>query len=382
MDIPNKSFSVRVLHLNTASDWRGGERQVYNLALGLKKDSLAESLVVVQPGSDLEKRCIAAGIECRAVRMRGELDIFAAQKIVKIADSFGANIIHTHTGAAHTLGLLVKRKRPELKLVVSRRVDFPAGKNLLSQWKYHSALVDKYVAVSENVGRVLIQDGIDSSKIEVVHSGIDPDSYPDIEKLNTDGVKREFRIKNGEMVIGNVGALVEHKDQKTLIDAFALFLSRRPPGQNNARVRLFIVGSGKLEGELRAQAKALNLVSGEDIIFTGYREDVLDFYGAMDIFVMSSEKEGLGTAVLDAMYYGLPIISTDAGGLPEMVDHEKGGFLSPVGDASSMATAIANLCDSPEKREKMGEYNRKKILKFTSVEVVRKTAAIYRTLLQ
>ena len=371
----------RILHINTAKTWRGGERQVFNLALEQAEAGLP-IIIVGQPGSELETRCQEKNLPFRGVKTRGELDFFGPGKIAAIAAEFQANILHAHTSKAHTMALRVKKKLPGLKLIVARRVDFHVGENFLSRRKYLSPLVDRYLTVSEKIREILIEDGIKPGNVETVYSGIDPARYTDVP--DPEYLRREFQIKPGEVTLGNVAALVDHKDQDSLLRAMA----RLPgPGATDSAgeempvYRLFILGEGELEAPLKKLAGELGLFDSGRVIFTGFRTDILPFYRLMDLFVMSSKEEGLGTAVLDAMAFGLPVAAAAGGGIPEMIDQEQGGLLSPIQDPAALAVSLERLIRDAGLRESMGVYNLKRVEDFSMKNVHRKTLDNYRRVL-
>ena len=364
-----RKWGEGILHLNTAKTWRGGEQQVLYLAEQIQKNQ-GRQIVAGQPGSELQKRCLEKNIPFFPVRMFGEIDIFAAKKIAAAAQANNLGILHAHTAKAHSLALLAKKYNPDLKLIVSRRVDFPAGRGYFSRKKYLSPLVDMYLAISENVRRILESDGIPRHKIEIAYSGIDLTrfkSLPDPEYL-----RKEFAIRPGEIILGNVAALVDHKDQKTLIRAFHILKGQ---GRSKKLTRLFILGEGELRKKLAKLAWAGP--ARNSIVFTGFRRDVNAFLNLFDIFVMSSKEEGLGTAVLDAMACGLPVAATEGGGIPEMIDDEKGGYLVQVGAAEALAGALAKLVESEALRNKYGNYNKKRVHDFSCESTYEATVRAY-----
>ncbi len=362
-----------IAHLNTAHTWRGGEQQVLYLASLIQKHG-GRQIVIGQPNSELEKKCAENSIPFRAVKIRGEWDILSAGRIVKIIKENKISLLHTHTARAHAVGLMVKKRCPEICLVVSRRVDFPVSGNFFSRRKYLTPLVDRYLAISENVRQVLIEGHVPASRIRIAYSGIDLSRFskmPDPSYL-----RKEFRIRPGDIVAGNVAALTDHKDQKTLLDAFSLVRKKKPA---NEKIRLFILGEGELRESLLAQTRLLGLENA--VVFTGFRTDVLSFLSLFDIFVMSSKEEGLGTSVLDAMASGLPVVATCGGGIPEMIDHGQGGLLCNVGDAAGLGDGIDKLADSAQLRKKYAKYNLQKVKKFSCESTFHSTIEAYAELL-
>lgn len=371
----------RVLHLNTAKTWRGGERQVWFLASGLAERGITQ-WIVGRPGSELEERSRAAGLPFFGIPMRGEWDLLAVRRLREFIRSERINILHTHTSRAHGLGLMAVAKTPDCHLVVSRRVDFPASKNWLSRRKYLSPRIAKYIAISENVKRVLLADGVDADRIRIAYSGIDLTRFAPLagemaamSAKNLTALRTEFEIGK-QVVIGNVAALVDHKDQTTLLLALAHLA--KDGGAENFRCLIF--GEGELRAALESQATELGLLNSV-VFFAGFRDQIDDAYRLFDIFVMSSKEEGLGTAVLDAMGFALPVAATRGGGIPEMILDGEGGYLSPVGEAVKLAADLRKLIVSPELRERFGAFNRQRVKRFSHQATCENTLDVYNEIL-
>ncbi len=145
------------------------------------------------------------------------------------------------------------------------------------------------------------------------------------------------RAAVGPIVIGNVAGLNRCKGHDTLLRALALLVAA---GRN---VRLEIVGDGPLRGALERLAGTLGI--RERVTFWGYRKDVDRFLAGLDVFAFPSQSEGFGIAVVEAMLAGVPVVCSDAGGLPEIVSHERSGLIAPAGNADALAAAIGRLLD-------------------------------------
>ena len=123
-----------------------------------------------------------------------------------------------------------------------------------------------------------------------------------------------------------------HKGQRHLIEAAALVVRKVPDA------RFVIAGEGELRAALERQIQEHRLE--KHVLLLGFRPDVLSLHKAFDVFVMSSVTEGLGTSLLDAMASGKPIVATEAGGIPEVVENGLTGWLVPPRDDAAMAKAI------------------------------------------
>lgn len=354
-----------ILHINTAKTWRGGEQQLFYLALGLLNKKIPQ-LIIGQPHSELEMKCKEVNLPFEPVRILSELDIFAAGKIQNIVKKNKVQLIHTHTAKAHSIGLLVKRKIPSLKLVVSRRVDFHVNQNWFSKKKYLSPANDLFVCVSKKIKEVLLEDGLENEKVVTIHSGIDLTRFK--KKKNSLHLRKEFQIDKNTIIIGNIAALVDHKDQKTLLNAIALI-------KTDHKFKFFIIGEGELKKDLLKLTRDLRIE--EKVEFTGFRSDVLEFLSLFDIFTLTSKEEGLGTSILDAMASGLPIVATLGGGIGEMLVPEKGALVANVGNYKILAQHFKTLIESRSLRDKFGNFNLKHVKRFSIDETIRKTIQVY-----
>ena len=362
---------MKILHINTERTWRGGEQQTLNLLKGLKKRDIASHLIC-QPGCPMEQRAKKAEITVLPVAMRGEVDLLASYRLRAHIKRFKYDIIHSHTSHAHTLAFFASLGT-RTRLLVSRRVDFSIFRHSflhLSGIKYRF-MTDYYIAISHRIKDVLVRDGIPGQRIFVVHSGIDPERFT---AVSMEHLIPEFNLKSNEPVVVNVAHLAGHKGQQYLVRAIPLVLTKIPAA------RFFVVGEGELMNELQALAASLGL--NKRLIFTGFREDVGAFYHVADLFVMSSAQEGLGTAVIDALALGKPVVATNSGGIPEVIlDGETGRLVAP-GDPAALAEGIVELLTNPERAKRMARRGQEMVRQKFSVEaMVDKNVEVYHQIL-
>lgn len=346
--------------------WRGGEAQVLELAKRLIRRG-HDALVVCPPGSALVRRLGREGIPWHSILMRGEWDIRAACALARVLRRWRPDVVHLHTSHAHTLGLLAcGLGRSEVRVVVSRRVDFPLHRGMLGRFKYGDR-VDRFIAVSERIRGILLGAGLSPSNVITIHSGIDLGKFDHVGSSN--GFWDGFGLPRGALLVGNVAALAPHKDQYTLLQAARRVVERISP------VRFLIVGEGELEGVLRRQRDEMGL--REQVVFTGFRWDVGAILRILDVFVLSSYLEGLGSSVLDAMLCALPVVATQVGGIPEMVADGRSGLLVPPRDPDALADAIGALLKDEDRRKRFGQEGRRLVERFDIEETVHRTERVY-----
>jgi glycosyltransferase involved in cell wall biosynthesis len=320
----------------------------------------------------MEEKAKGAEIAVFPVAMRGEVDLVGVCELRRLISKFGYSIIHSHTSHAHTLAFLGSWGR-KTRLLVTRRVDFSIFRHSflrLSGIKYRH-MAHYYIAISHKIKDVLAQDGIPEERISVVHSGINPERFSSVK---SDHLISEFNLRSGERVVVNVAHLAAHKGQEYLIRAIPLVLTKIPTA------RFFIVGGGKLMGELCSLAASLGL--NRKLILTGFRHDVGSFYHIADLFVMSSVQEGLGTAVLDAMALGKPVVATNSGGIPEIIQDGQTGRLVAPADPAALAEGIIELLANAEQAKRMASRGKEVVKRNFSVDaMVDKNITVYQKVL-
>ncbi len=363
-----------VLHLNTEAGWRGGEAQTLRLAQGLR-DRGHRSVIAGPPDGELASRAAAAGVEVVPLPARGEFDPAAARRLARIIRDQGVDLIHGHTAHAVTLGTLATllfRRRPAS--VAARRLSFPLRGPLLGRVKY-GFRVDRVIAVSEAIRRVLIRQGLDPGRVVTVHSGIDPERFARGDRRRFRGTLRPVLGEAAEsaFLVGTVGHLAAHKGFDVFLAAVAAAAAEMPSA------RFLVIGRGEGNERLRGAADRLGL--GPRLVFTGFREDMPDVYAGLDLFVLPSiSGEGSPAVLKEAMAAGTPVVATALDGIEEIVEDARHGLLVPPGDAPGLARAIVILARDAQSRARYSAAARTRVLDFTADRMVERTLDVYRSI--
>jgi glycosyltransferase involved in cell wall biosynthesis len=359
------------LHVDTARTWRGGQNQVLLTVNGLRSIGQRAALVA-HPDGELRRR-VAEGLDLIPIAPRTEMDLTAAWRFARVLKRLSPDVIHAHDPHGVALASLALSLGSSSKsatgvvpaLVASRRVDFHLKGNSFSRWKYRQ--VDRFIAASEAIRKMLIADGVPEERTITVHEGIDIDHVRAAPPVN---VHEAFFLPHGAPVVGNVAALVPHKGQRYLIDAAHRVVRDVPDA------RFVILGEGELREHLEKQVHEHHLE--KHVLLPGFRTDVLGCIKGFDLFVMSSVTEGLGTSLLDAMACGRAIVATTAGGIPEIVEDGVNGLLAPPRDAAALAEAIVRALKNEPLRKRMGDAGLARVQeRFTVERMVEQTAAVY-----
>ena len=334
---------MSLFHIDAGREWRGGQRQSLLLVRELKKRGY-RVYFVVQPASPLHEKAVAEGLDVLPLKMRSELDFFSAWRLSRWMRRRRCQLVHFHDAHGLAVGAMAARWAKVPLRFISRRVDFPLKKNRFSRRKY-TRDITAIIAISEGVKKVLIDGGVPERLIHVIPSGIDFSPFRDVP--DRDFLRREFSFGPENYLVGVVAALEDHKGHTYLLQASKILRAKAP------NVRVIVVGTGSLRWELDRQTRELGV---EDMVFfLGFREDVPRILASLDLFVLSSHLEGLGSSILDAMASRLPVVATRVGGIPEVVINGETGLLVPPRDPEALAEAILTLCRDRELAARLGQ---------------------------
>jgi glycosyltransferase involved in cell wall biosynthesis len=325
------------------------------------------------PDGPMAERFRAVGAVTETVPKRGpSFDPTLALRVAQSLTKAGADIVHTHNPQALVYGA------PAATLAGKRSVHTKHGVNPDSNrrmWlrRVASSMVDAYVAVTPTLARVAVErHECDPTQLHVISNGIDTARFAP-NPAARERLRSELGIPEGAWVLGTVGRLSPEKNQGLLIDAMAPIL--------DPRRHLVIVGDGPDRGALLERARAT--LRPELIHFTGARDDVEALLAGFDAFALTSESEGLPLVVLEAMAVGLPVVATAVGGVPDVIERGRTGFLVPASDRIALMKELLLLTTRAHATEEVAAAGRRMVLERHSTEhMARDYEQLYRRILR
>lgn len=362
---------MRILHLSSPLTWRGGEQQIAWLAEELRAAEV-EQFFMCPAGSALQKYTARESFSCFSYRKIFALNPFPPFLLKKICRKKRIDLIHIHDSHAHTLAWMSAAwAGNSVPWVLSRRVDFPVKAKAATLWKYNHPLLKRIICVSEAVRAATAPAVQNTQKLTVVYDGIDSDRFTE---SASDILRTEFGLPPSARLIVNVAALSPQKDYLTFLRAAKIILT------NRRDVHFFLIGGdGGAEGAIRNFIEKNNL--GRAVTLTGFRRDVSVILPEADVFLFTSQTEGMGTAVLDALTARVPTVATRAGGIPEYLVHEKNALTVAVGDANDAAAQVLRLLKNEDLREKLRKNGTRTAERFSKAAMAHHTLAVYRDIL-
>jgi len=363
---------MQVLQLVSEKTWRGGEQQVAYLLEELRSLGIT-CHVCCRKGSAFEAYCIKNNFPHIALPFTKIFPVPTALKLKEYINKHHIELMHLQASHAHTIGVLAHLLGANCELVLSRRVEFPIGASFLSKYKYNYKGIKRIICISKRVREVLAQSIEDKSKCVTIYDGINLDRFKALPTIKMDYLRRTYNIPQHKLLIGNVSAIDVHKDYFTFLEMAKLLK------EQGVDATYFAIGSGKLEQEVKKYAAELGLAN--NVIFTGFINNVHQVLPELDYFVFTTIREGLGSTVLDAFASRVPVVASAVGGIPEMVHDSITGMLAPIKQPAKFAEKVQQLIQNPELREQIVENAGKKVLNFSKEVTARQALAIYKEIL-
>lgn len=350
---------IKVLYLIDSLGPGGAERLMVDLLPRLRAHAIESEVVAIQErhGNPIADDLRGVGVPVSTIGIERLRERGALARVITEIERTRPDIIHTQLEFADILGTIAASRLGIPSITTIHTLDRPrrwskeALRFRLMAWTLRRRS-DRVVAVSRSARHhVLEKAGLRKRQTTTIHNGIDLHPFLDVDHGRRDVIRAKLGIPPTAQVVTTVAVLRRPKGIDHMIEALPA-LSRA-----HQRLQYLIVGDGPHRGPLEAHVARLGV---EKLVhFVGRRADVADMLVSSDIFVLPSLTEALPTVLIEAMAVGLPVVATNVGGTPEIVDHGATGLLVPAGRPDRLADAVGRLLGSPRQRTAMGVTGRR-----------------------
>lgn len=374
----NKTSRSCVLHLISSEGLFGAEMVSLVLAKELERSGLRPVIGVIEntynPHTELMAEAIARGLRSVSFPCRWQFDWSTVSLIREFVKREGVDLIHCHGYKSNLFAIL--GTSGDLPKVTTNH------NWLTNEWRLKLYCLldslwirrfDRIIAVSDQIRSAMIGKGIPAGKISVIDNGVEIVRFS--QRTVSDHLKDKIGIKRDDFVIGTVGNLNWEKGHAYLIDAANQIL------RVCDKAKFLIIGDGELRAEL--EQKVVELGLQRQFVFTGIRRDIPALLRVMNIFVLSSVREGLPMVLLEAMAAGKAIVSSKVGAIPKVLEDRVDGMLVEPMNSEALGASVIELMMTDGLIDTMGERARKKVAEhYSSRSMADKYIRIYRELLE
>lgn len=357
-----------ILYLSTSSGPGGAERVISNLSASLDPARFRAVLCLFRPGW-IQVHTESRGVRTYVIPTHGMFDWRWMLRFKRLLKDEHVDLIHAHEFDANVQGTFVATLSgiPLVATVHGKNYFWEKLRRRLAyRWVSRRATM---VTVSENLKHFVVEKvGIDPGQVKVVYNGVDV--LPQIDPFDIGKCKEDLGLPSGNQIVGVVGNLYPVKGHQYLIASIPAVLAKCP------NTTFVFAGRGQLEAELKSQAFQLGV--NEQIRFLGLRQDIPRILSMLDVFVLPSLSEGLSMAILEAMVAGKPVIATDVGGNPELVEDGETGYLVPSQNSQALADRLITMLTNSARALQFGETGQRRAQgRFSLQTMVREYQVLY-----
>ena len=368
--MPKSLDQPLIIHVIQRLAVGGLENGVVNLINHMPHDRYRHAIICLTDSTDYSRRIQRKDVQILALHQRKGRDMGVHGRFLKVLRSLRPAIVHTRNLPGLEFQATASLAR------VPGRIHSEHGRDMYDldgmDFKYNALrklmrlFIHRYIGVSRNLSEWLVDTvHVSAQRVHQIYNGVEMERfYPCPGSRSFPG---PADIRSAEtFVVGTVGRMEPVKDQITLVRAFLHLVAADEEARK--RLRLVVVGDGSL------REKALQMLReshAEHLAWLpGEQDDIPEIMRGMDLFVLPSLREGISNTILEAMASGLPVLATDVGGNPEVVEAGVTGRLVPHSDPVAMAGAIRNYFDDPANTARHGQAGRQRVLKHFSMDAM------------
>lgn len=356
---PSESREVPLIaHIIFRLDVGGLENGLVNLINTMPSGSYRHAIICLKDSTSFSDRIESSYVPVYEIAKKDGKDPDSYRRLWRVMRNLSPDVVHTRN--ANTLEYQLIAALAGVRFRVHGEHGWDLHDLHGASVKYRllrrlmAPFVDQFVVVSRDLERYLTEKiGIDSRKIKLIHNGVDANRFCSVQSGAYPEIPVDW-VCESTVVVGTVGRFQAVKNQTLLVRAFVQLVERFP--QLKERMRLLMVGDGPLFEDIREEVKRAGI---DDLVWMpGQTDKVPSMMSLIDIFALPSLNEGISNTILEAMASAIPVIATNVGGSPEIVEHNKTGMLIAPGDVDELAKTILTYVEDEELRRLHGAQAR------------------------
>ena len=362
---------MTILQLISSEGFYGAESMLVTLSRALEQ--LGDELIVGvfedqrNPHTEVAQEAKRRGLTVELLTCQGRLDWTAVRKLRSLLDIHAVDILHTHGYKADIYGYFASRSR-EVALV-STCHNWPNPAAMMQFYAIANRLVlrrfQQVTTPSANVMQILMQSGMSTSNVTLIANGVDISRFEDA----TPTLQKDFN-PDGKQIVGIIGRLVNEKGGTVLLEAAQKVIKQY------ADVLFVFVGEGEARQDWQALSQHLGIAAS--VVFTGSRGDMPGVLASCNIVALPSFNEAMPMTLLEAMAATKPVIATSVGAIPELIQHNKTGYLVPPRNVEALADGLLTLLRDPTMAQQLAKNSNARVTEhFSANAMARQYSNVY-----
>ncbi|MCP9201088.1 glycosyltransferase family 4 protein [Gramella sp. GC03-9] len=364
----------RILHLSATKDWGGGENHILNLATHNLEGTNDQHLILCPKNSALHHRLKNGNLNMHTVPMLHKLSLNYVSRIVFMCEKYEIDLVHIHDTTALTLAVMASKLSKLPPLIFSKKTSYFIKNRKRTLHKYNHPKIAKIFCVSDQTLENCKKSITDHSKLIRIYHGTNIDT---LKQRNDIDIRKRSGIFEDDIIIGNIANHWRSKDLATFVKCAHEVVNVH--GLKNYHF-IQIGQFTKYTPDILNLVKRLNLE--DNIHFFNELENASGLIPQFDISLVTSQSEGLPQFLYESFYFKVPVVSTNVGGIPEIITDGENGMLSNPHEDSVLANKLIALSQDKILQEKFTERSYKILIEnFSSRKMAEQTLAEYKKVL-
>ena len=363
---------MNILHLALTRDFGGGTKQIQNLCRETSIHHGCNNHLLTIRNGGVHKGIESAYLKLHTVSMLANIDPRAFFRIISVCKNEKIDLIHIHGPTALSAAVITDKIWKLPPFVFSKKTSFPIRKKRSTLYKYNYPKLKKILCVSNATSKIAAESITDLSKLVTVYHGID-----DQKNFSEESIRTKFNIPENKILVGTIANHIHAKDLETWVNTVNEIV-------NVHKLRdFFFLQIGffdEITPKLRSLIKKYNLEN--HVLLTGFLPEASAYISQFDMSLLTSKSEGIPQFIHESFLYKVPVVSTNAGGIGEIINNGTNGFTCNIGDHECLAEKLILLQnDSGLKTQFVNLSYEQVIRKFSTGEMAAKTVAIYKEII-
>jgi L-malate glycosyltransferase len=361
---------MKILHLSAAQKWGGGENHLENLCHELK-DDVQNTIFCVDEGMLHNRLKTTNNTRVITARLRNKLDPRFFLKLARICRKEEFDLLHIHDSTALTLAVMADHFTSLPPFVFSKKTSFPIRPRRRTLFKYNYPKVKRILCVSEATKQISSITLSRNERLKVIYHGTRVDNKT---RKSPFSISAKYNLPGDAVLIGNIANHIEAKHLETFIRT-AHYLVKQKQLKD-----LYFIQIGNFSQRTKALRRLVQELDLEDhIIFTGYIPEASALIPQFSAMLLTSESEGIPQVIYESFFYNIPVVSTNVGGIPEVIENKVNGLLSKPYDHVDIGENLLFLMENPQVIPNFAKISREKLLgNFTTRIMAEKTLEEYK----
>ena len=361
---------INILHLSAVKNWGGGENHLLNLCTDLES---ANHFVLCEKNSATAIRLPKYNIKVFSAPLLVKFDFRYIWKLIRICKEKKINLIHIHDSTALTLSIMAATLAKLPPYILSKKTSFPIKQRKQTLFKYNHPQIKKILCVSKVTKQITAENIHDKNKLVTVYHGT---TVPKT-KESTFSLRERYKIAENKILVGTIANHIRAKNLDTWIATVDHVVNTL--GLKNFYF-LEIGNTTERTDNFHKEINEKNL--GEYCCFTGFLPNASTLISQFDISLLTSQSEGIPQFIYESFYYKVPVVSTNVGGIPEVIEDGKNGMLSNPFESQCLADKLIALSQDRFLMKKFSELSHQRLIeKFTARKMAEQTLAEYKKVL-